>query len=244
MKYVRDVLVVLLVLLAGCTLLRIPVVAVFLEFYEKQVDMLSTITVAVFTGFLWRSTDKLWKQAVSQSNDAQASIATSARAATAMERLAANTQTQLRAYLSVNVGINIYQETVDGQDRRFEGQAILLNNGQTPARHVRHQIRAAILPNPLPDNFAAPAYEHGLVGNGVVGPHNHVILTAWVRDMIREMDVPLVKRGQDRALYVWGRVTYDDVFDQAHELTFRYMVLWRPNNSSVGLFTEDYNAST
>ena len=104
-----------------------------------------------------------------QSEDMRASIAEANRAANAMENMSVslkinadkiveaieiNKQTsldqrnfwlrQMRSYLSVVIGVAIYQERDRGI--RFEARPSIKNNGSTPAYNVRYRASAALLP--------------------------------------------------------------------------------------------------
>lgn len=98
------------------------------------------------------------KSAGEQSAAMERHIREAARSATAMENVAAtmqlNAAKQLRAYLTVIIGTAIYQDREDG--KVFEGKVLLVNNGFTPARNIRHWSKAGILPFPLPDDFTLP----------------------------------------------------------------------------------------
>ncbi|WP_199545003.1 hypothetical protein [Paraburkholderia kururiensis] len=195
-----------------------------------------------------------------QSRDMKESIAASIRAAVAMEKVAISsargsqaasesvaalrerTAQQMRAYLSVVTGGATYQESQKGL--RFEANPVILNTGHTPAHRVNAVIRADILPLPLPDDFSFELPADSEAGQAVLGPNQNRILSAVVQRNIPDEDVQKTKAGTGQALYVWGRVSYDDVFGE-HRLTrFCQIMVWLPNGNVFGYFTPQHNDAT
>jgi len=116
----------------------------------------------------------------------------------------------MRAYLTVIIGGGLYQER--NKNLKFEGRPILINTGQTPARKVGYRASAAILPVELPEDFSFPLPAKS-AGASVIGPQQSNIMFAVVESFVPDQDVEVIKSGKDnRALYVWGVVTYEDFF--------------------------------
>ena len=63
----------------------------------------------------------------------------------------ATTRAQLRAYLSVVIGLGVNQDRV--RELKFEAKPFILNNGETPAYNVRVRIKAEILTDVQIPNF-------------------------------------------------------------------------------------------
>src|SRR5574337_603610 len=159
--------------------------------------VLVTTFLAIFTYRLWSTTktmvEKSEKVSGSQLTEMQKSIAEQARAASAMEEVGkhisisakAATESvtlsrersaqQMRAYLSVNIGVAIYQERDKGL--KFEAKPLILNTGHTPAHKVSYRAKAGILSVPLPDDFSFPLDEK-VIGAAVLGPQQHFITSA------------------------------------------------------------------
>lgn len=205
-----------------------------------------TAILAIFTGALWWVTLSLSKSAAATSKqqmiDVQKSIAETARAAAAMERVAGHmgisarastesvaalkerTAQQMRAYLSVSIGGGIFQER--HKDLRFEVKPTLLNSGNTPAHKITYWAKAEILPFPLPDSFNFPPIEDTVQSSLVLGPHQSIVLNAMVNYFLLDEEVESVKRGIERRPHIWGIVTYTDVFGDIHTTKFSHSIYW------------------
>ena len=193
-----------------------------------------------------------------QSSDMKESIAQATRAAAAMEKVAANvslsakaatdsvavlkdrTALQMRAYLLVSAGSAIYQERE--KRFRFEARPLLLNEGSTPANEVRYAAKAAILPVPLATDFVLPPVSP-TTGGSNLGPHQSSIVSGILDDYVADKDVAAIKRGQGRALYIWGVVIYKDVFGQEHQTEFCQLVLWLPNGQVSSFYITGRNSA-
>jgi len=186
-----------------------------------------------------------------QSLDMQHSIEISTRAATAMERLAdasttssraatdsvamlrERTAAQSRAYLTVVIGGGTYQDRAN--NLRFEVKPLVVNTGQTPAHNVRYQAVCQVLPHPLDNGFGFPM-RNIWHGNGVLGPQQNFILSAIIEGpYFPDDDVPVIMRGSDgRRLYIWGEVTYEDVYRLPHRTRFCHTIHWLPDRRNPG----------
>jgi hypothetical protein len=132
-------------------------------------------------------------------------------------------QTQLRAYVSVLIGGATYQER--SRNWKFDARPTLSNTGHTPARNLRWRARAAILPVPLPDDFKFPIPAHG-AGGALLTPQQTADMLAVVDDFVDDADIADIKRGNGRALYVWGYLIYQDIFRRTHRTTFAQQLHW------------------
>lgn len=187
----------------------------------------ATTLLFIFTYKLWRVTYDLSRDAKAtgenQAGKMQESIAESARAATAMQDVAKSMAVNVRATISVLIGGARYQ---DGA-LRFEASPIILNTGQTPAHNLQFRVRAAILPFPLPDDFKFPLPAK-TKGYNILGPGRDGSMLAVVADRVDDDKVEITKRGLDRSLYVWGTLSYRDVFGRLHRCTFAQQIYWTP----------------
>jgi hypothetical protein len=136
------------------------------------------------------------------------------------------TAQQMRAYLCVNICTGVYQERAKGL--RFEGKPMLLNTGHTPAHNVTYKAKADILPFPLPEDFKLPSLDDRTGYTvGILGPQQNFILNAWVeRDFFEDGEAEEIKRGRERRLYIWGTVTYEDVFGEKKYTNFFQSICW------------------
>ena len=174
-------------------------------------------------------------------------IGEAARSATAMEKIVTaievGNKAVMRAYLTVVVGSAVWQERREGQSNlKFEGRTNLVNTGNTPARKVRVRIQADILPVPLPKDFEFPLPEEptGSLG-GTVGAHQTNIIGAAVKDLAPDAEVAAIKEGTEKALYVWGLITYEDMFGDAHTTKFGQWLTWWPNNQLFVYYLANQN---
>ena len=184
-----------------------------------------------------------------QSEAMERHIGEAARSATAMETIAntieAGNQAIMRAYLTVLVGGAIYQERREGQsDLKFEGRPDLLNTGNTPARKVRIRIAADILPIPVPEDFdfPLPELEEELAKDaGIVGAHQKYTLAGTLKNFVPDAEIANIKEGREKALCVWGLITYEDVFGITHSTKFGQWLTWWPNNQVFGYYIKGQN---
>ena len=204
-------------------------------------------------------TDKLINESISQSKSMERStneatrlasamevvakeIAVSAKAATdSVATLKERTAQQMRAYLAVVVGSAIYQERSKGL--KFEGKPLLINTGHTPANNVRYGASAAILPIPLPDDFVFPLADE-VKGAAMLGPQQNGQLSGIVKDFCDDADVDHIKICKEKALYVWGIVTYEDIFGESHYTRFCQSLTWLGDGKVIGYYVPGHNNAT
>lgn len=190
-------------------------------------QLLALLLHAGIFGYQAKKLKQTVDTATSQSVEMQRSIAEAARAATAMENVAnatANNATmvrdifhkQIRAYLAVDIGVPTCQE---GQ-LRFAASPVMTNTGFTPARRVSHRISAAILNTNLPDDFRFEAPPHWNINDAVLSPRQTFVLNSVVRDRYAPEDIEEIMRGEHRRLFVWGTITYEDIFGNGWETNF------------------------
>jgi hypothetical protein len=175
-------------------------------------------------------------------------IGEAARSANAMEQVVASinagNRAVMRAYLAVTIGSAIYQERRVGQpDLKFEARPNLVNTGNTQARKVRiMQRKAAILPNPHPSDFVFQLPDDDPTqGDSVVGAHLTYILNSVVDDFVPDVDIQAIKEGTGQALYVWGLVTYEDIFGEKHRTKYALQLYWLVNNTVGGFYVPGQN---
>jgi hypothetical protein len=151
---------------------------------------------------------------------------------------------ELRAYLSVSIGGGSYQDRFKGI--KFEVRPLLINSGHTPAHNVTYWAKAAILPLPLSDNFQFPSIENIIKSSYVLGPNQSLILNAMVDDYVPDEEVENIKLGKDKSPYIWGSVSYTDVFGVSHTTNFCHCLTWNgpAENPIVGYYDKRYNDAT
>jgi hypothetical protein len=150
-----------------------------------------------------------------------------------------------RAYLTVIIGGAVYQERrseAKGGDLKFECRPLLVNTGKTPARKLKFKARAAIFPSPLPKETHLPEGFDDGVGDSILGPNQSANLSAIVDGFCADGEVAEVKSGSERrALYVWGLVTYEDIFGDAHFTRFCQHIYWDLKNNVHGHYIPGRN---
>ena len=151
---------------------------------------------------------------------------------------------QLRAYLNVVVGIGVYQER--DKNLKFEGKPLLLNAGQTPAHKVRFRVKAAILPAPLPKETILQGTKTGKdTDEGFLGAQQNATISGLVEDFCDDSEVEGIKTATGgKGLYVWGTVTYEDIFGDAHYTRFCQQLLWLPDGKVYGFYVPGKNKAT
>jgi hypothetical protein len=195
-----------------------------------------------------------------QAADMRDSIAEASRSAKAMEQVAkdigvsakaatesvAALNKQMRAYLTVIIGLAVYQDREKGL--KFEGKPTMMNTGLTPAKKVVYHAKADILPMILPEDFDFPLPKKATVtGGSVIGAHQSNIMSAIVDDFVPDQDVEAIKSGSGKSvLYCRGMVTYEDVFGESHETKFCQTLTWlRDEKQTIfGCYCPRHNDAT
>lgn len=145
---------------------------------------------------------------------------------------------QMRAYISVLIGQAVYQDSKIGL--RFEGKPLLTNTGNTPAHNVRYSIKSDILPIPLAHTMDYSLPPPSGKGN-LVAPHSNGIMGAVVDRTIFDNEISDIKQGKGKALVVWGKIEYEDVFGESHYTNFCQVLMWRPDNAIHGYHLPQYS---
>ncbi len=152
---------------------------------------------------------------------------------------------ELRAYLTVAIGTAVFQQRRDenkGGDLKFESDPLLVNTGLTPARNITFKARAAIMPIPLPKEIYLPDAPDEGIGGNILGPQQNANLFAIVDGFCADKDVDSIKYAKgDKGLYVWGRVTYEDVFGENHFTLFCQHIYWDMGGNVRGHYVPGRN---
>lgn len=155
---------------------------------------------------------------------------------------------QLRAYLTVAIGQAIYQERrteEKGGDLKFDGRPLLVNTGNTPAKKIKFKCRAAILAVPLPKEFHLPEGIDDDTGESMLGPRQNANMFASVEGFQADNDVADIKNGfKGKGLYVWGLITYEDIFGHPHETRFCQQLYWDRVGELRGFYIPGRNNAT
>jgi len=218
-----------------------------------------TLVLAIFTGALWIATKTMVNRADSsakqQAAEIQQSIAQAARSAQAMEDVAGATKNnavlmqnilhkQMRAYIAVDIGRTMYQDN----RVRFESGPVITNTGFTPARNVNFKVTAAILDTDLPQDFKFPDDGNQQKNDAALSPRQQFVIYGIVKDRISEEEADEAMKGETKRLYVWGKVTYEDIFDGVWETNFCHNFVFQPDEKTgfkpLGFYNKTHNSAT
>ncbi|MGA8732028.1 MAG: hypothetical protein WB608_24935 [Terracidiphilus sp.] len=200
-----------------------------------------------------KQTDKLIQENIAQSASLERSVAETARSAAAMEGVSKSLEStvkvssetlqglrkQMRAYLTVTVGGGMHQSRES--NLKFDARPLLVNAGPTPARNVRHRIKAAILPIPLPGDFDDTIGIEKEEGGNMMGAHQNAQMMGVVDDYVPDDQIEDIKIGRGAGIYAWGIVTYEDVFGDSHTTKFCQRLTWLPDGNVFGYYIPGRN---
>jgi hypothetical protein len=170
---------------------------------------------------------------------AEVSAKAGTKASTILEH---RTAAQMRAYIGVVVGAAIYQERVrpKGGPLKFSAKPLVVNSGHTPAYRVSHKSKSQILRCPLTGSFDFPIPSVS-TDLPVLMPNQSISFQVVVDDFVDDTTVDLIKKNDGNALYVWGIVTYRDVFEVWHETRYCQYFSWQNDDSVLGTYVPGQN---
>jgi hypothetical protein len=174
---------------------------------HDNVSAAAAVVVAIFTLTLWRSTRLLWLSSEHHS------------------------ERQLRAYLSVVIGAAVYQDRA--LELRFEAKPLILNNGDTPAYHVRVSIKSDILTDEQALAFVFTEPAEAPQSQASIGPKENRIMSAILDRFVPDDQIDDICNGRGQALYVWGTVRYEDAFGHRRFTQFAQKLWWLRDRSNV-----------
>lgn len=159
-----------------------------------------------------RANARATRQAIANIAETKNAIAIAERQANIAEDTA---ERQLRAYVSPSVA---WLDVSD--DGHVVGHVHTKNYGSTPAINERHWISLWVEKFPLrveltdaPDDFQ--------MGSAVLGPGGHHEMAHSLPNPICENIKAEIREGRV-AIYVYGKITYDDIYGEPHESRYIY----------------------
>lgn len=183
-----------------------------------------TAALAIATFMLWKTTASLARD-TRKSGDIQVekmreSIDQATRSAAALEdvaqatrdnvsRMQSSLHKQMRAYVVVNIGGATYQEG----NLNFAAHPVIVNTGFTPARTLNYKVMAGIFEYPLPNGFLFPDVSDYQIYDTGMGPRQEFAIHGVVKDKFAESEAEIIMIGEKKRLFVWGAVTYNDIYD-------------------------------
>ena len=135
---------------------------------------------------------------------------------------------QMRAYVSVDAGQATYQD----EKLRFAGMPVITNTGFTPARNVSHHVMAAILDTHLREDFVFEYFGLKNISDATLSPRQGFTINSVVRERFPDGEVEALMSGEARRLYVWGVVTYEDIFGGNWETSFCFNYIFFSNGKN------------
>jgi hypothetical protein len=94
----------------------------------------------------------------------------------------------------------------------------------------------------LPEDFAFPLPE-APQSVATVGPQQSRIVSATVDEYVDDAEVADIKISKGRALYVWGRIEYEDAFKEPRFTNFCLSMFWLSDAQILGYFNHRHNDS-
>lgn len=205
---------------------------------DEDVTAYSTMALAIITAILAYYTFRLWRAnktlvegakstAAQQAQDMRSSIEQAARSADAIASVAEATkanaalvqgvmQKQMRAYIAVNIGKATYQDA----NNRFASSPEITNTGLSPARNVSYRMAAAILDAHTLKEYVFPEPAQSFQNDATLSARQTFTINAVVGERYSDDEVVEIMNGERKRLFVWGTVTYDDIFDCHWETKF------------------------
>jgi hypothetical protein len=164
-----------------------------------------------------------------QASDTKRALEEQTRAADAMRDVADATknnatlvqkimQTQMRAYVSVTTGTATYQDDINN----FASSPLITNTGLSPAKKVSTWIQADILDTTFPKDFKfqEPGVDAVSETDATLSAKQSFSIAGIVKERFNQDEVRDIMLGAKRRLFVWGLVTYEDVFGNKWETKF------------------------
>jgi hypothetical protein len=191
---------------------------------NERVMMVATVVLAAFTVLLWAA--NIWlirdgrRVSAKQSLDTQMAIAEAKRSGDAMRDVADATKNnavlmsgmlskQMRAYIQVNIGTSTAQRE---EGIVFGSWPEIINVGLTPAKNVSYRVMADVLdPAKMARDYPEP--QRVFTNDATLNPRQNFAIQTAVNRRFDAAEVEDISKGESKRLFVWGTITYDDVFD-------------------------------
>jgi hypothetical protein len=241
----------------------------FVDINSAAIVATFTVVLAFSTILLWLHTKRLAEGADDQAAQMAASVAEAARAASAMEGVAASTagnlanstqavatqrefwQQQMRAYV-LNCSTSLFDgghmSTAPIIDRTDQpGFVIFIRNfGQTPAKAVVHWSLIQVAAIEDEGTMTPPEIIQG-VAPSILGPSHQISVARWLNRPMSQEEIVGVRSGS-HAIYAYGRVEYLDAFNVKRWSTYRLRytsAAWPPigQNGSMNFCAEGNDAN-
>jgi hypothetical protein len=153
-----------------------------------------------------------------------------------------NAERQLRAYITIKKCRVLCEQRPAGL--WLEWHPEIINTGQTPAYDLRCAAKAGIKPSTLPPGTDL-MQEIERTGEGsqyVLGPGQMIWNAPHLNRHMSAGDLKNLKSPwPTSAFYVWGIVTYKDIFGKEHWTTFCSVADWDPSGNPLSRCAPQHN---
>jgi hypothetical protein len=192
-------------------------------FDHDTITTLAIVATAIFTGTLWRATNRLWQ--ISQIHAGHAEQAIKVAEETAKR--------QLRAYVFVT-GAEI--QAADDRGRILPGpqpvqpgivpvaEIEITNTGQTPAYDLSHHVRIGILDWPIMEADIPPLDVTISGSKNSYGPGSLTTRFERCETALTAADAQALRNGT-KAVIVYGEIKYRDIFGKQQWTRYRYFTV-------------------
>jgi archaellum component FlaG (FlaF/FlaG flagellin family) len=171
------------------------------EWIDRRHDFVTaaaTLVIAFFTFTLWRATNKLWDAGERQ-----------------LAHLNETAERQLRAY------VNVMKITVETSGNEHTFSIEIKNFGQTPAYNELVETAVAFAYFPLVHELTLDKSK--VTGPSVLAPGAMHHVKIETNSPFSAEELVQVRQGTG-AIYIFGRIEYNDAFANFRQTTFRHMI--------------------
>jgi hypothetical protein len=155
------------------------------------------------------------------------------------------TQQHLRAYLVAKPGNLVVEEAFKGS-YRLQWHPEIVNLGLTPAYDVASVARAAIKSDPLPPDtdLIQELDPKGTGSRGIIGTQQAIWPACDLPKNLSELELTSLKSGRSgMAWYVWGFVTYRDIFNKMHRTEYCNLADWDSDGKPISRCAPQHNTA-
>jgi len=116
---------------------------------------------------------------------------------------------KMRVYIQINIGKSTAQR---GEDVVFGSWPEIVNVGLTPAKNVSYRVMADVL-DVATSASDVPEPQQVFTNDATLNPRQSFTIQAAVTRRFGPSEVEAISKGDSKRLFVWGIITYDDVFE-------------------------------
>lgn len=122
---------------------------------------------------------------------------------------------QARAYIVADFGRGYYQD----KNYYFGGECFVRNDGLTPAYNVSFWCCAKVMKNEAVD-LSRPAGIPINANDATVAPRQQFVIRNSLDFKFSDDEVALILEGQKQKLFLFGELSYDDIYGKPHVTKF------------------------